>query len=192
MTARAPIACARFSLATCAIIARVRGASKGLPACGIARACRVSSSAVWRAVRCPAGCAVRCCPMGTLCAGCAVLCAARGRAGICLFSWRGVVLCGGGGAAWCCPVCWSTVCASSSARHALLPAVTVLLRSLSAVCHPVGFHPLTFRARLFRLRRARSAYLAILYHYRHFHNYLLISVTYNLSDNGILTSVMII
>lgn len=38
----------------------------------------------------------------------------------------------------------------------------VLLPSLSAVCHPVGFHPLTFRARLFRLRRARSAYLAIL------------------------------
>lgn len=38
----------------------------------------------------------------------------------------------------------------------------VLLRSLSTACHPVGFHPLTFRARLFRLRRARSAYLAIL------------------------------
>lgn len=62
-------------------------------------------------------------------------------------------------------------------RHGLL-SLTVLLRSLSAVCHPVGFHPLTFRARLFRLRRARSAYLAILYHYRHFHNYLMITVTY--------------
>ena len=39
---------------------------------------------------------------------------------------------------WCCPVCWSTVCASSSARHALLPAVTVLLPSLSAVCQSYG------------------------------------------------------
>lgn len=68
-------------------------------------------------------------------------------------------------------------------RHGLL-SVTVLLRSLSAVCHPVGFHPLTFRARLFRLRRARSAYLAILYHYRHFHNYLLISVTYIFNFKG--------
>lgn len=38
----------------------------------------------------------------------------------------------------------------------------VLLPSLSAVCHPVGFHPLTFGARSNRLRRARSAYLAIL------------------------------
>nr|DAM21223.1 MAG TPA: hypothetical protein [Caudoviricetes sp.] len=31
---------------------------------------------------------------------------------------------------------------------------------------------------MFRLRRARSAYLAILYHYRHFHNYIMITVTY--------------
>jgi hypothetical protein len=51
---------------------------------------------------------------------------------------------------------WHAVTVSRS--HCL----PVLLRSLSAVCHPVGFHPLTFRARLFRLRRARSAYLAIL------------------------------
>ena len=41
-----------------------------------------------------------------------------------------------------------------------------------------------FGARLFRLRRARSAYLAILYHYRHFHNYLLISVTYIFNFKG--------
>lgn len=57
--------------------------------------------------------------------------------------------------------------------YCLLP---VLLRSLSAVCHPVGFHPLTFRA--------RSAYLAILYHYRHFHNYLMITVTYIFNFKG--------
>ena len=68
-------------------------------------------------------------------------------------------------------------------RHGLL-SLTVLLRSLSAVCHPVGYHPLTFRARLFRLRRARSAYLAILYHYRHFHNYLMITVTYIFNFKG--------
>nr|DAR59412.1 MAG TPA: hypothetical protein [Bacteriophage sp.] len=37
---------------------------------------------------------------------------------------------------------------------------------------------------MFRLRRARSAYLAILYHYRHFHNYLLISVTYIFNFKG--------
>lgn len=68
------------------------------------------------------------------------------------------------------------------AMHAVTVSLShclpVLLRSLSAVCHPVGFHPLKFRARLFRLRRARSAYLAILYHYRHFHNSLMITVIY--------------
>lgn len=74
---------------------------------------------------------------------------------------------------------WHAVTVSLSACPTLC-----LLRSLSAVCHPVGFHPLTFRARLFRLRRARSAYLAILYHYRHFHNYLLISVTYIFNFKG--------
>lgn len=78
------------------------------------------------------------------------------------------------------------LCASCSATATTV--LPVVLRSLSAVCHPVGFHPLTFRARLFRLRRARSAYLAILYHYSYFHNYLMISVTYNLSDNGILST----
>ena len=157
----------------------------------------------WLAVclLCGLSVAVVCCPMGTLCAGRAVLCAARGRAGICLFCWsvsfRGAVWCWcvavcGVVLPWCCPVCWSTVCASSSARHALTccycpTAFTFCRLSVlrSAIRHPFG-------ARLFRLRRARSAYLAILYHYRHFHNYLMITVTYNLSDNGILSSVRII
>lgn len=42
--------------------------------------------------------------------------------------------------------------------YCLLP---VLLRSLSAVCHPVGFHPLTFRARLFGCAALADSYLAI-------------------------------
>ena len=64
-----------------------------------------------------------------------------------------------------------TVCHLSYCLHCL-PSV---LRS--AIRHQFG-------ARLFRLRRARSAYLAILYHYRHFHNYLLISVTYIFNFKG--------
>ena len=76
--------------------------------------------------------AVACCPMGTLCAGWLVLCAARGRAGICLFSWRGVVLRGAVLSAGLLSA------PASSARPALLPAVTVLLPSLSAVCQSYG------------------------------------------------------
>ena len=78
--------------------------------------------------------------------------------------------------------------ASSSARPALLLCVPVV-HSLTAfticrlsVLRSAIRHP--FGARLFRLRRARSAYLAILYHYRHFHNYLLISVTYIFNFKG--------
>lgn len=62
---------------------------------------------------------------------------------------------------------------ASSARHTLLPAVTLCLLSYCLHCLPSIIladsirHP--FGARLFRLRRARFAYLAILYHYRHFH-----------------------
>ncbi|WXX18572.1 hypothetical protein ROV85_22 [Pantoea phage ROV85] len=70
-----------------------------------------------------------------------------------------VMLC----AAWCCLVCWSTVCAfqlcaSCSATCCYCPtAVTFCRLSVlrSAIRHPFG-------ARSNRLRRARSAYLAIL------------------------------
>lgn len=135
-----------------------------------AAGCYAVMLGAWRAVRCVVlavlsyGDALR-----WLC--CAVGCArSRGYLSlllVCLFCLLAVVLCGGGGAAWCCPVCRFAplvlvyclrlqLCASYSATVS-----PVLLRSLAAACHPVGFHPLPFRARLFRLRRARSAYLAI-------------------------------
>ena len=158
--------CARISLATCAI----------LLACAARRvkriACAWYSSCASRFIVCRVACCALSC---WLC--CAVLSygdALRWLCGAACCAWSGgylslllassapwccvvaVVL------PWCCPVCWPTVCAASSARHALLLSLTVLLRSLAAACHPVGFHPLPFRARLFRLRRARSAYLAIL------------------------------
>lgn len=75
-----------------------------------------------------------------------------------------------------CLLCYCQLCTPS--RSTVCHCVTCRTAFTVAVCHPVGFHLLPFRARLFRLRRARSAYLAILYHYRRFHNYLLISVTY--------------
>lgn len=90
----------------------------------------------------------------------------------------------------CRPAVWCTVCAgllsglqlcaSCSATCCYCPtAFTVYRLSVlrSAIRHPFG-------ARLFRLRRARSAYLAILYHYRHFHNYLMITVTYIFNFKG--------
>lgn len=162
MTARTPMTCARISLATCAI----------LLACAARRVKRIAcvrySSCMSRftiAVRCcPAGCA--CCPMGTLCAGCAVLCAALSRAGICLFCLlAGVLVCSGvrRGAAvllsgllvYCLRL---QLCASCSATCCYCPtAFTVCRLSVlrSAIRHPFG-------ARSNRLRRARSAYLAIL------------------------------
>lgn len=64
----------------------------------------------------------------------------------------------------------------------LLPVTTAFTGFRLSVLRSAIRHP--FGARLFRLRRARSAYLAILYHYRHFHNYLLISVTYIFNFKG--------
>lgn len=138
-------------------------------------------------------CRVACCPMGTLCAGCAVLWAALGRAGICLFCsqalrrgavwWRG--------AAWCCPVC----------RFAPLVLVYCLRRQLCASCSATCCYcPTAFTG--CRLSSCRIPSVAVprslvsaaprslcvssdTYHYSSFHNYLMITVTYNLSDNGI-------
>lgn len=154
--------CARISLATCAI----------LLACAARRVKRIAcvrySSCMSRFIVCRVACCALSCWLCCVVLSygdalrwlCCAACCAWSVGYLSLFVvrrgavwWRG--------AAWCCPVCWSTVCAASSARHALLLSVTVLLRSLAAACHPVGFHPLPFRARLFRLRRARSAYLAI-------------------------------
>lgn len=69
-------------------------------------------------------------------------------------------------------------------RHGLLSVTcpTVFTVCRLSVLRSVIRHP--FDARLFRLRRARSAYLAILYHYRHFHNYLMITVTYIFNFKG--------
>lgn len=160
MTARAPIACARISLATCAI----------LLACAARRVKRIAcvrySSCMSRFIVCR----VACCAVLSYGDALRWLCGAVGCA------WSGgylslfVVRRGAvwwSGAAWCCPVCRFAplvlvyclrlqLCASCSATVS-----PVILRSLAAACHPVGFHPLPFRARLFRLRRARSAYLAI-------------------------------
>ncbi|QQM15444.1 hypothetical protein [Kosakonia virus Kc261] len=167
----------------------LRGASRGLPACGIARACRVSSSAAWRAVRCPAGCAVRCCPMGTLCAGCVVLCAARGRSGICLFcrdALRGVVLCGGGGAAVVLS-CLLVYCLRLPALRVMLCYLLLLSYCLHVLpsVSPTVCHPSSVRRSLVSAAPRSLCVSSDTYHYSSFHNYLMITVTYNLSDNGI-------
>ena len=66
---------------------------------------------------------------------------------------------------------WSTVCHLSYCLHCL-PSVS------PTVCHPSSVRRSLVSA------APLSAYLAILYHYRHFHNYLLISVTYIFNFKG--------
>ncbi|WP_131701632.1 hypothetical protein [Enterobacter bugandensis] len=104
----------------------------------------------WLAVclLCGLSVAVVCCPMGTLCAGCAVLCAALSRAGICLFSWCCVVLvCSGvrrGAAVLLCGVsCLLVYCLRLPALRVMLCYLLLLsyclhvLPSVSpTVCHP--------------------------------------------------------
>lgn len=110
MTARTPMTCARISLATCAIL--LACAARRVKRIACVRYCfaygnsscvlRIASRVAFHRLPCGVLCAVRCCPMGTLCAGCAVL---WERSGgylslllVCLFCLRCSAPCG---AVWC-------------------------------------------------------------------------------------------
>lgn len=154
--------CARISLATCAI----------LLACAARRVKRIAcvrySSCVSRFIVCRVACCALSC---WLC--CAVLSygdALRWLRGAVCCAWSCgylslfVVRRGAVWWRWCCVVlsCLLVYCLRRQLCASCSATVSpVLLRSLAAACHPVGFHPLPFRARSNRLRRARSAYLAI-------------------------------
>lgn len=96
---------------------------------------------------------------------------------------------------WCCRGavlsvallhwCWSTVCASSSARHALL--VSVYCPAAFTGCRLSSCRiPSVAVPRSLVSAAPRSLCVSSdTYHYSSFHNYLMITVTYNLSDNGV-------
>lgn len=171
---------------------------------GIVRACRVSSLAAW----CCHWLRLLSCWLGYRCWCGAVLWGRSALAAWCCVrrvvvrvsvSFRGAVSFACWLVCWCvavcgvvlpsccvvCLVCWSTVCASSSARHALL----LLLLSYCLHClpsaSPTVCHPSSVRRSLESAAPRSLCVSSDTYHYRCFHNYLMITVTYNLLDNGI-------
>lgn len=164
MTARAPIACARISLATCAI----------LLACAARRVKRIAcvrySSCVSRFIVCRVACCALSCWLccAVLSYGdalrwlCGAACCARSGGYLslllaCLFCLRcsapcGAVWCRGAGLLSAPPALRVMLCYCVTCHAAFTGFRLSVLRS--AIRHPFG-------ARLFRLRRARSAYLAI-------------------------------
>lgn len=184
--------CARISLATCAI----------LLACAARRVKRIAcvrySSCVSRFIVCRVACCALSC---WLCCAvlwygdalrwlCGAVCCAWSCGYLSLFvllcvALRGVVLCGGGGAAvvLSCLLVYCLrrqLCASCSATCCYCPTAFTGCR-LSSCRIPSVAVPRSLVSAAPRSLCVSSD----TYHYSHFHNYLLISVTYNLSDNGI-------
>lgn len=194
--------CARISLATCAIL--LACAARRVKRIACVRYCFAygSSSCVSRFIVCRVACCALSC---WLC--CAVLSYGDALRWLCCAvvavrscGYLSLLLassapCGAVWWRWCCRGavlsvallhwCWSTVCASSSARHALL------LCHLSCCLHwlppvsPTVCHPSSVRRSLVSAAPRSLCVSSDTYHYSSFHNYLMITVTYNLSDIGV-------